>query len=206
MCQDGWFGPFCSLSYNPCNSNRHNCSEGSTCVPLAAGYECDCPLGKTGRFCEKGMVVSTRLRFSRHVLIVDEQLSDISFTGTRSYIMVSPKGLNAQDFSLQFELRPLSDSGFVLYLGILEEDNYLACLLQGNSLEVRISSGKFTANNTIPLIVRSSKLLATGIWQPVKITITGRQVVLAVNGVVNRGMLDQAEAFTLFQPSLFIGE
>lgn len=55
MCQDGWFGPFCSLSYNPCNNNKHNCSEGSTCVPLVAGYECDCPIGKTGKYCEKGI-------------------------------------------------------------------------------------------------------------------------------------------------------
>lgn len=54
LCQDGWFGPMCSSKFNPCDSNRHNCSEGSTCVPLIAEYVCDCPSGKSGKFCEKG--------------------------------------------------------------------------------------------------------------------------------------------------------
>lgn len=54
ICQDGWFSPGCALRYNPCESSHHNCSEGSTCVPLSMGYECDCPLGKSGKFCEKG--------------------------------------------------------------------------------------------------------------------------------------------------------
>lgn len=55
--------------------------------------------------------------------------------------MLTPNEFNSQDFSLEFQLRPLSDSGFVLYIGTLEEDSYLSALLQGNSLEIRIASG-----------------------------------------------------------------
>lgn len=54
LCRDGWFGPVCALRHNPCDTNRHNCSDGATCVPLETGYECDCPLGRAGKHCEKG--------------------------------------------------------------------------------------------------------------------------------------------------------
>lgn len=54
LCPDGWFGPLCSHRYNLCDFTRHNCSSGSTCVPLIEHYECDCPIGRSGKFCEKG--------------------------------------------------------------------------------------------------------------------------------------------------------
>lgn len=55
ICQDGWYGPLCAQASNPCDTGNNRCSVGSTCVPLITGYECDCPLGKAGRYCEQGV-------------------------------------------------------------------------------------------------------------------------------------------------------
>ena len=54
VCQDGWFGPTCAARQNPCDEERNACAEGSTCVPTPSGYECDCQLGRSGRYCEQG--------------------------------------------------------------------------------------------------------------------------------------------------------
>lgn len=78
-----------------------------------------------------------------NILIPDEQLSDISFTGKRSYLKLNLKEFNSQNFVLEFEIRTLGDSGFILFIGNLNENNYLSALLQGNSFEIRITSGDF---------------------------------------------------------------
>lgn len=54
LCQDGWFGPLCTFKQNPCDSTNHKCSAGATCVPVMSDYECDCPIGKSGKYCENG--------------------------------------------------------------------------------------------------------------------------------------------------------
>uniref|UniRef100_A0A1B0CEK3 Basement membrane-specific heparan sulfate proteoglycan core protein n=1 Tax=Lutzomyia longipalpis TaxID=7200 RepID=A0A1B0CEK3_LUTLO len=54
ICQEGWFGPLCTQNANPCDSENNQCTQGSTCVPLVTGYECDCPTGRMGKNCEEG--------------------------------------------------------------------------------------------------------------------------------------------------------
>lgn len=39
ICQEGWYGPMCTQSSNPCDSGNNQCAKGSICVPLVNGYE-----------------------------------------------------------------------------------------------------------------------------------------------------------------------
>lgn len=124
VCDDGWFGPVCSHRYNACDSDRHNCSGGSTCVPMGASYECDCPAGRTGRFCD-GV----------------ERLSDVRFLGKRSYLSVAAAAeLNTQQFSVELEIKPSDGHGVVFFVKHhAARDKFLCLSLYGGVLELRIS-------------------------------------------------------------------
>lgn len=55
------------------------------------------------------------------------------------------------------------------------------------------------------LIVRSNKLLAIGTWQPIRIGVSGRKVMLSVDGIVNSGLLQTGEVIPLTGASIYIG-
>uniref|UniRef100_A0A182JZL7 Protein eyes shut n=1 Tax=Anopheles christyi TaxID=43041 RepID=A0A182JZL7_9DIPT len=70
ICQEDWNGILCSQKVNPCDESVSKCATGSTCFPLVSGYECDCPFGRVGKRCESNL----------------KHLSDVSFSGRRSYL------------------------------------------------------------------------------------------------------------------------
>lgn len=123
MCDDGWFGPVCSHRYNACDSTRHNCSGGSTCVPVGDGYECDCPAGRSGKYCD-----------------LDERLSDVRFLGKRSFLSVSTVELNMQQFSVELEIKPYDEHGIVFFIKHDTSRKMFLCLsMYGGVLELRIT-------------------------------------------------------------------
>ncbi|KAL1124137.1 hypothetical protein AAG570_001907 [Ranatra chinensis] len=190
LCHDGWFGAECSMSSNPCDSTRHNCSQGSTCVPLQSGYECDCPLGKSGKHCE-----------------VDEPLSDVSFSGKRSYLSLESVDIDGPEACIDLQLKPMSERGLVLFMQQNQGPTvtFISLSLHGGILELRISplGGQRRAGDV--LVVRSGRVLAMGEWTTVRAGRYGRRVFLSVDGTVNAGNLLPGETLLPGNKPLYIG-
>lgn len=220
ICQEGWHGPLCAQKSNPCEGGNNRCAPKAMCVPLVNGYECDCPVGKTGKYCDQTI----------------KHLSDVSLTGRRSYFrikwpsiesdvyfgrllnahgyekvsegsqrMMSEKLRSAflfdepmpmklivpshtaqqqsrvQHFSVEFQIRPLSERGLLLFFGDLEDNKdgqigFVSVSLQGGVIEYRTAGpqGHIT-------VVRSSRILAIGEWHKVKVIQAGRRMTLWVS-------------------------
>ncbi|XP_058452918.1 protein eyes shut [Malaya genurostris] len=88
ICQEGWNGLLCSQKSNPCDMTN-KCSVGSSCFPLVTGYECDCPFGKIGKRCESNL----------------KYLSDVSFSGRRSFLALKWPSMSSDFSYLENEVR-----------------------------------------------------------------------------------------------------
>ncbi|XP_053960264.1 protein eyes shut isoform X4 [Anastrepha ludens] len=255
ICQEGWYGPLCAQPINPCDSFNNKCAEGSTCVPLVNGYECDCPVGRTGKNCDEDI----------------RSLSDVSLTGRRSYLSVrwpylydssdklgskrsqiisyrnftkklmppkpiassnqhfvmkllnevekqrnfSPVPLmgsktfeehhRVQFFFIEFQLRPLSERGLLLYFGTLNNNldkkvGFVSLSLQGGVVEFRISGP-----NSHVTVVRSVRMLAIGEWHKIKMAQRGRWLTLWVEGSASSALAPSAEVLVEPDSLLYIG-
>ena len=80
--------------------------------------------------------------------VTDEPLSDVAFSGTRSYLSLPPVELHPQQTSIDLEVRPLYDRGLLLFVGRPDADSFLSLSLQGGVLELRLGSGIQSCNNT----------------------------------------------------------
>ncbi|KAK4880029.1 hypothetical protein RN001_008175 [Aquatica leii] len=186
LCQDGWFGPLCSSKYNQCDQEKSNCSVGSTCVPLLAGYECDCAVGKSGNYCDK-----------------DEVLSDVSFSGKRSYLVLQQFHFDVSKFTIELELRPLGEKGLILFVG--SDDSFLSLNLQGRLLEFRVLAAKRRFSGSDVVSIRSNKLLAMGTWYKIKMGKFGNKLFLYVDNVVNTGLLSNGDVIGVSGYDVFLG-
>ncbi|XP_062549103.1 protein eyes shut isoform X2 [Armigeres subalbatus] len=88
ICQEDWNGLLCSQKNNPCD-DTNKCSAEASCFPLISGYECDCPFGKIGKRCEANL----------------KYLSDVSFSGRRSYLALKWPAVNSDYSYLENEVR-----------------------------------------------------------------------------------------------------
>ncbi len=97
ICQEGFYGPLCAQRSNPCDEGNNKCFEGSTCVVLVNGYECDCSLGRTGQYCETGKLnaeeepISIPFANNRYFPVLSS-LSDVGLSGRRSFVEILHPG------------------------------------------------------------------------------------------------------------------
>lgn len=52
-CADGWLGENCEGRKAFCTGPEDGCGRGPSCTAMSGGDRCECPLGRTGRRCEK---------------------------------------------------------------------------------------------------------------------------------------------------------
>ncbi|VVC30456.1 Hypothetical protein CINCED_3A008316 [Cinara cedri] len=190
VCDDGWFGPVCSHRYNACDANRHNCSDGSTCVPVGAGYECDCPAGRAGKHCDR-----------------DERLSDVRFLGKRSFLSVATAELNTQQFSVELEIKPSEEHGVVFYVKHdVARKKFLCLSLYGGVLELRISVqvGETRRQDDV-LVVRSGRVLTLSEWHSIRVGRYRRKLYLWVDGMINYAVLQPSEGISAFENLIYFG-
>lgn len=93
-----------------------------------------------------------------------------------------------QFFSIELQIRPLSEKGILLFFGALDTiDKYLgfaSISLQGGVVEFRLGGEK----NQVT-ILRSSRVLAIGEWHKIKISQNGKRLYLMVEDSSTTTML-----------------
>jgi EYS protein len=208
ICPDGWFGTLCSQRTNPCDAGGNNkCSSGSTCVPLINGYECDCPIGKMGRYCEVQIKYLSDVSLSgkrsyfalgwhnhsqasviprdryKQQLRMNHDIDVFSYDSSQKLMArnIMEHQRKAQLFSVEFQVRPLSETGLLLFLGNLneaEDEGFISLSLNGGVIEFRIAGSQGQQLS----IVRSNRILAIGEWHKIRLSQNGRRLSLWVEG------------------------
>lgn len=228
ICPDGWFGVLCSQRLNPCDSENNKCSHKSTCVPLMNSYECDCPIGFMGKYCDVPMKYLSDVSLSgkRSYLAMywpnktnptafskdnyRQQLRmhdvDVFSLDTSSKLLarnIIEHQRKIQLFSMEFQLRPLSDSGLLVFLGNFNDpsEGFISLSLKGGVIEFRIAG----PNNLLSL-VKSNRILAIGEWHKVKLSQNGRRLTLWVEGSSSSALLQPNSMFyNTFTSLIYVG-
>jgi protein eyes shut len=215
ICPDGWFGTLCSQKMNPCNTENNKCGTDSTCVPLINGYECDCPIGKMGKYCETPVKYLSDVSLSgkrsyftlnwpnhTHMAIPKDRYRqplrthDVDVFGYDSSKLMARNIIEhqrkAQLFSMEFQLRPLSETGLLMFLGNVydHEEGFISLSLKGGVIEFRIAGQQGQLS-----IVRSNRILAIGEWHKIRLSQNGRRLSLWVEGSSSSNLLQPNTIF-----------
>lgn len=75
------------------------------------------------------------------LIISDENLSDVHFSGKRSYLKIHTSSImQATLFNIEMQIRPLGDQGLICFMG--DDRKYISIYLQGGVMEFRLFSSK----------------------------------------------------------------
>lgn len=108
-------------------------------------------------------------------------------------------------FSIEFQIRPLSERGLLLYFGVLGDHNdrglgFVSVSLQGGVVEFRVSG-----TSTKVAVVRSVRTLAIGEWHKIKVTQSGRRLMLWVEGNAASSTAASSEVLIDINDSIYVG-
>jgi hypothetical protein len=156
-------------------------------VPVMSDYECDCPIGTSGKYCENG-----------------EDITDVNFTGLRSYLSLPPIDLDENRFNVEMEIRPLDDNGLLFFVE-RPGASFVSLTLYSGNLELKILSNKNKIAINEPTTLASTKMLVKGIWYKVQFGIFGKKVYLSVDNVFNSGVLSTENGINISRETIFIG-
>lgn len=126
-------------------------------------------------------------------------------------------------FNIDFELRPLSDRGLIIFIG---RRDFISIFIQSGLLELRILPSKlFKSRRSILIIVlgyfilgrhkvflsdvlaiRSNKLLVVGAWHKISVGMYGRKVYMFVDGIVSTGVLNNGDILNLSGETIYLGK
>ena len=128
-------GPSCDLD-NVCARGSNQCQEGSTCVLDlgGAGYQCVCPLGRQGQYCQENV-----------------RISDARFPGAHSWMALDLVTAVRYNTHISLAIRPDHSDGLLLYMSQPHSaaGDYLSLLLVNGSLIFTYSLGSGDSVTTI---------------------------------------------------------
>ncbi|KAF2352146.1 EGF-like domain [Trinorchestia longiramus] len=187
MCPVGYKGPLCSTPSHVCPGHSADdafCAPGSSCV-LSATYkgefECICPFGKTGRFCD----------------VEVSQSATPKFRGRRSYLTVAPVGSLRRVCHASIAFKPSSESGLIFYTSgpttVVRDRNtgrtkrnavgdYMALTLNNGSLTLSYKLSQAGSSG----LVQSGKKVPINEWSTVTFRRKGTQADLIYGGQILR--------------------
>lgn len=111
-----------------------------------------------------------------------------------------------QFFSIELQVRPLSERGILLFFGSFEDNlekptvGFVSLSLQGGVVEFRIAGPE----NHIS-IVRSSRILAIGEWHKIKMSQHGKRLSLWVEGSTTQATLPSGFVFLNSDEIIYLG-
>lgn len=110
-----------------------------------------------------------------------------------------------QYFSVEFQIKPLSERGLLMYFGAFDDNldrslGFVSLSLQGGVVEFRISG----PNNRVQ-VVRSVRMLAIGEWHKIKFTQSGRRLTLWVEGSAAAALATTGEVLISKEALVYFG-
>lgn len=73
--------------------------------------------------------------------VPDEMLSDVNFSGKRSFLSVHIGSIQENQVCIDIEIQPTSDRGLLMFSQKLGSKGFMSLSLQGRVLELRILPG-----------------------------------------------------------------
>ncbi|XP_028137681.2 basement membrane-specific heparan sulfate proteoglycan core protein isoform X7 [Diabrotica virgifera virgifera] len=158
ICSSGFSGPTCNkLKGEACSP--HACGIGR-CIDTDNGFECQCPLGRAGRRCE------------REISVIEPAFQNDAY-------IAYPTPKPARKLKLTLKVKPNNlEDGILLYCGESEEGygNFISLAIKDRHLEFR-----FDAGNGVT-VMRDEKELIPGNWHVLTATRSLSEGRLMVDG------------------------